>query len=275
MLPVIIQTTRYSDNQLHPTMKKIIPLLFLGLAALGLLLILNACDGSRDGDPSMNPQTGSGGSMARFAITGNTLYIVSNESLEVYDIKEGGSPVKATKKDLGVGIETIFPYQQNLFIGAMDGMYIYNNSSPNNPVLLSKFTHVLSCDPVVVQGKYAYVTLRAGVSCRPGGLFSSLDVVDISNPTQPARVNSQRLDSPYGLGVSGNKLFVCEGEKGFRVMDITDPKVPLFKHFYPEIPSYDVIVRNNHLIITGKKGLFQYKFDQSDSIEYLSQIPVL
>lgn len=213
--------------------------------------------------------------MARFAITDNTLYIVSKQSLEVYDIKDGSSPVKAVTKDLGVGIETIFPYQKNLFIGAADGMYIYNNTTPNAPVLMSKYTHVLSCDPVVVQGRYAYVTLRAGVNCRPGGSFSSLDVVDISDPTNPQMVGSQRMDSPYGLGVAGNKLFVCEGDKGFRLMDITDPKVPIQKQFFQQVPAYDVIVRNNQLLVTGKDGLYQYKYDESDSLEYLSKIPVL
>jgi hypothetical protein len=256
-------------------MKKLIPLLFLGLAALGLVLILNACNDNASASESVNPQTGAGGSLARFAITGNTLYIVSKQSLEVYDIREGGSPAKAATKNMGVGIETIFPYKQNLFIGAVDGMYIYNNNTPNNPVLMSKYTHVLSCDPVVVQEQYAYVTLRAGVNCRPGGSFSSLDVVDLSDPTKPVMVGSQRMDSPYGLGVSGNKLFVCEGEKGLRLMDITDRKAPVQKQFFEEIPSYDVIVRNNHLIITGNAGLFQYKFDDSDSIEFLSRIPVL
>lgn len=255
-------------------MKKLIPFLFLALAAAGLMLLLNSCDkGFNDSAPG--PQTGTGGSMARFAITGNTLYIVSKQSLEVYDINDGGNPSKAVTKNLGVGIETIFPYQKNLFIGAMDGMYIYNNATPDNPVLLSKYTHVLSCDPVVVQGKYAYVTLRAGVNCRPGGSFSSLDVVDISDPKNPLMVNSQRMDSPYGLGVSGNKLFVCEGDRGFRVMDITDPKVPVQKLFFQEVPAYDVIVENNQLIVTGKEGLYQYKYDDSDSIEYLSKIPVL
>lgn len=255
-------------------MKKLIPFLFLGLALAGLMLILNSCSDS-SGDLAPGPQTGAGGSMARFAITDNTLYIVSKQSLEVYDIKDGSSPVKAVTKDLGVGIETIFPYQKNLFIGAADGMYIYNNTTPNAPVLMSKYTHVLSCDPVVVQGRYAYVTLRAGVNCRPGGSFSSLDVVDISDPTNPQMVGSQRMDSPYGLGVAGNKLFVCEGDKGFRLMDITDPKVPIQKQFFQQVPAYDVIVRNNQLLVTGKDGLYQYKYDESDSLEYLSKIPVL
>lgn len=256
-------------------MKKLMPFLFLGLAAIGLLLLLNSCESNTDGDPSLNPQGGTGGSMARFAITGNTLYIVSRQSLEVYDITDGGNPSKSARRDIGVGIETIFPYQQNLFIGAADGMYIFNNATPNNPVYLSKYTHVLSCDPVVVQGKYAYVTLRAGVNCRPGVSVSSLDVIDISDPTRPQQVSSRRMEMPFGLGVSGNKLFVCEGDKGLRIMDISNPAEPAYKTFFQEIPAYDVIVRNNHLIVTGNKGLFQYKYDDSDSIQFLSKIPVL
>lgn len=254
-------------------MKKLIPFLFFGLAVIGLCIILTSCQEGKES--SVNPQTGSGGSMARFAITGNTLYIVSKQSLEVYNITDGANPVKTVRKDMNVGIETIFPYRNHLFIGANDGMYIYNNSNPANPAYLSKFTHIQSCDPVVVQDQYAYVTLRSGVACRRGNSLSSLDVVDVSNPSNPQLVNSQPMSSPYGLGVSGNKLFVCEGEKGLRVMDISNPIKPVEKQFHRDLPAYDVIVRPNHLIVTGQKGLFQYKYDQEDKFELLSKIPVL
>jgi hypothetical protein len=254
-------------------MKKIIPFLFVGLAILGLCMILTSCN---EGDKSqVTPQTGTGGSMARFAITGNTLYIVSKQSLDVYNITEGGNPVKSARKEMNVGIETIFPYKNNLFIGANDGMYIYSNANPANPTLLTKFTHIQSCDPVVVQDQYAYVTLRSGVACRQGNSTSSLDVVDVSNISSPRLVHTQAMSSPFGLGVSGNKLFVCEGSLGLRVMDISNPASPVQKHLFDEIPSYDVIVRPNHLIVTGEKGLFQYKYDETDQYELLSKIPVL
>jgi hypothetical protein len=255
-------------------MKKFAPYIFLGLVILGLFLILTSCDDGRS-DSTLNPQTGAGGSMARFAITGNTLYIVSKQSLEVYNIEDGANPVKAIKKDMSVGIETIFPYRDNLYIGAMDGMYIFDNTNPRDPKLQSKFTHIQSCDPVVVQGKYAYVTLRNGVACRPQNTMSSLDVVDVSNPSQPSLLHTQRMTSPYGLAVSGNKLFVCEGAVGLTVLDISNPAQPVFKRTFGELPAYDVIARNNHLIITGEKGLFQYKFDEADHVEFLSKIPVL
>ena len=255
-------------------MKKFAPFIFFGLVILGLLLILNSCDDGRN-DSALNPQTGAGGSMARFAITGNTLYIVSKQALEVYDIGDGGNPVKTVQKDMGVGIETIFPYRDNLYVGAMDGMYIYDNSTPKDPKLLTKYQHIQSCDPVVVQGKYAYVTLRSGVACRLGNTPSSLDVVDVTNPAQPQMVHTQRMTSPYGLGISGNKLFVCEGALGLTLFDITNPAVPVFKQTFAELPAYDVIARGKHLIVTGEKGLFQFRYDDADKIEFLSKIPVL
>lgn len=254
-------------------MKKLTLFFFIFLAVSGLIILLNSCD--NNSDSAVNPQTGVGGSMARFAITGNTLYIVSKQSLEVYNIADAGNPVKAITKDMNVGIETIFPYKNHLFIGASDGMYIYNNITPDSPSLLTKYTHIQSCDPVVVQGNYAYVTLRGEVVCRNRTTQSTLDVVDVSNPADPQLVNSQSMESPYGLGVSGNKLFVCEGDNGFKVLDISNPQMPVLEHHFPDIASYDVIVKNNRLIITGAKGLFQYQYDDEDNVELLSKIPVL
>lgn len=252
---------------------KTLPGIFKFSVILSFVLFLFAgCDSQKN--DSLSPQNGTGGSMARFAITGNTLYIVSRQSLEVYDITDGASPVKSSRKDIGIGIETIFPYQNYLFVGGSNGMYIFDNKTPGNPSLLSTYTHIQSCDPVVAQGKYAYVTLRNGTTCRRFASQSSLDVVDISNPALPKMVHSQPMDAPYGLGVSGNKLFVCEGDKGLKMMDISKPDVPVQKHYYTDVPSYDVIALENRLIVTGKNGLFQYSYADNDSLQLLSKIEV-
>jgi hypothetical protein len=254
-------------------MKKISVKILPGCILCVLLFWATGCDNAKS-DSAFSPQAGAGGSMARFAITGNTLYIVSKQSLEVFDITDGSSPVKSATRNIGVGIETIFPYQKNLFIGASNGMYIFDNSDPSNPRQLSQYSHIQSCDPVVVQGNYAYVTLRSGSACRLGAGQSSLDVIDVSNPGLPMLLNSQPMDSPYGLGVTGNKLFVCEGDNGLKVMDISDPKTPVFKTQFKDLPSYDVIALENRLIVTGKNGLFQYSLTADDKIELLSKIAV-
>lgn len=249
---------------------KIRLIVFAGLFSSGL----TGCQSDKSGD-SIGPQQGTGGSMARFAITGNTLYIAGSKTLEIFDISTPDKPVRQGSKKLGFGIETLFPYRSNLFVGANDGMYIFDNSNPGNPSLLSKYTHVMSCDPVVVQNQYAYVTLRGGGTCRLNDTQSTLDVVDVSDPQRPARIHSQILNSPYGLGVSGNKLFVCEGENGFKVFDLTDPRQPgMIRHFH-DIPGYDVIVRpTGALILIGKLGLYQYSFSDGEELTLLSTIPV-
>ncbi len=49
-----------------------------------------------------------------------------------------------------------------MFLGSTNGMYIYDISAPDTPKYVSELQHVTSCDPVVVDDKYAYVTLRGG-----------------------------------------------------------------------------------------------------------------
>jgi len=236
------------------------------------LFVFQQCDSkSSEVSPST---TGIGGSLARFAIAGNSLYIATKHSLDVYDVSNPQSPIKIATNNLGVGIETIFPYQSYLFIGANDGMYIFDNKILFSPKLITKYTHVMSCDPVVVQGSYAYVTLRSGTNCRFGGGGSSLDVVDISNINAPKLIHSQALNSPYGLGVDDDKLFVCEGENGLKIFDITDPKKPVLKKTLADVLSYDVIPNQKILIITGEKGISQYRYDSNETFEFLSKIVI-
>jgi hypothetical protein len=232
------------------------------------------CSTEKSADVSPNGQTGTGGSMARFAIVGNALYCVLTDKLQVYDISSPANPVAKNPVSLNVGLETIFPYKTNLFIGANDGMYIFDNQQPETPTLLTKYTHVQSCDPVVVQGNYAYVTLRGGAACRRFAMASSLDVVDISDLKSPRMVHTQNLQSPYGLGVDGSQLFVCEGNNGLKIFDISQPTQPKLQQTLGDVKSFDVIPLNKVLLVTGDGGFLQYSYGNDGKMELLSKIPV-
>lgn len=218
----------------------------------------------KDMSSAVNPKNGESGSLARFTLAGNTLYIVDHKSLSYYDLSNPADPKPGGKTDIGVGIETIFPYGNHLFIGAKDGMYIFDKADPLKPVQVGTFMHIQSCDPVVVQDRYAYVTLRGGSECRSGNSLSTLDVVDISELTSPRLVRSHTLSSPFGLGVYGKKLFVCEGDAGLKEFNLEAPDNPILKETHTDIPAYDVIIRNDHqLILTGKKGLYQFTYQEN------------
>lgn len=244
----------------------------LGIALLWSLVL--ACASDKSADISPNGQTGTGGSMARFAIVGNALYCVLPNQLQVYDISTPTNPVKQDVVELNMGLETIFPYKNNLFIGANDGMYIFDNQQPSKPTLLSQYRHVQSCDPVVVQGNYAYVTLRAGVDCRRFTSTSSLDVIDIKDLKNPQLVYTQTMQTPYGLGVIENQLFVCEGNNGLKVFDIQDPTKPTLKYTLSDVKSFDVIPLPKTLLVTGDGGLLQYSYQNEGKLELISKIEV-
>ncbi len=119
--------------------------------------------------------TGISGSMARFTLLNNYLYTVTDNALNVFNISEPQNPVFTTKINIGWGIETIYPFKTNLFIGSTTGMFVYSASNPAQPALLGNFSHARRCDPVIADDSYAYVTLRGGGTC--GGASNELDVM--------------------------------------------------------------------------------------------------
>jgi hypothetical protein len=202
--------------------------------------------------------TGTGGSMARFTIVDPYLYALHDSYIQLVRIDDPVNPSLWSKVDVGWGIETIFPYGNYLFIGSTTGMFIYDNTDPENPTKLSVFAHVTSCDPVVTQGDYAYVTLRAGSFC--GGGVNRLDILDITDLTNPLLVESYAMQGPFGLGIDGATLFVCDGVAGLKVYDVTDPMNIDLMAFETNNETYDVILIPPLAIVVGPDGLDQYDY---------------
>ncbi|MGK7395630.1 MAG: LVIVD repeat-containing protein [Candidatus Cyclobacteriaceae bacterium M3_2C_046] len=254
-------------------MKKIILNILAGFA------LWSGMHGCAENDAMvLQDSNGTGGSMARFTIANDYLYVVDHTSLKYFDISNALSPDFRGDIRIDQGIETVFPYQGNLFIGGRNGMYIFNISNPDKPIQLSSYSHLTSCDPVVVQEDFAYVTLRVGSECRWGANGSSaLDVLDISNLEQPNLLTSFPLDEPYGLGVSDSLLFVCQGNQGLNLFSLKDPANPIFRRQISSSFSYDVIPlkKQKILILTGNDGIEQYNYKDPDSIYMLSRIPVI
>ena len=204
---------------------------------------------------------GQGGSLARFMIVGDFFYAVDSHSINVFDISDLANPADMEDVYAGFDIETIFNRGDHLFLGSRSGMYIYDISSPAQPAFVSEFQHGTACDPVVVDGDYAYVTLRGGNGC--GAVESGLFVIDIADLTQPALLESYPMQEPYGLGVKGDRLFVCDGSFGLKVFDKTNtPDLVPVQHF-EGITTFDVIPLEQHLLMIGEGVLYQYSYDEN------------
>ncbi len=236
-----------------------------------------AADGSFNktattGSGSNSMSVGIGGSMARFTIYDNYLYTVDYNSLKTFDIDELSSPLLVGNQSIGWGVETVFLYEKKLFFGTQTGMIIYDIANPFAPAYISSYSHFRSCDPVVVEGNYAYVTLRAGNLC--GEATSQLDVINISNITSPLHEQSYPMQEPYGLGIDNSTLFVCDGEAGLKVYNASNPKNLIKITGFPDVNAFDVIPFNGVLMMIGKDGLYQYDYSGPSNMNLLSYIPI-
>jgi len=231
------------------------------------------------GSLDLGGANGKGGSMARFAIKGDILYTVSTDSLKLFNIEDAANPKYAPERDLRIGfdIETIFPMDTLLFIGSRRGMYVYDITEPRFPLLLSEVQHIRSCDPVVAQGNYAYVTLNTNFNSCGRAPNNVLNIYDISNLTNPILKKTVSLNGPTGLGVDGSKLFVCD--RGLKVFNISDPINIRQIDDLADIDevdvrsAYDVIPVDGLLILVAKEGLFQFDYT-GDRLRFVSKIEI-
>ncbi len=240
------------------------------------ILLMSSNSASFDGKAAVAPNsnsTGIGGSMARFTIASNHLYALDDSKLDIVDVTNAASPKAKSEITLGWWPETLFPHGNTLFIGTRSGMYIYDISTPASPNQLSTFEHIVSCDPVVVEGHYAYVTLYDG-GC---GNLNQLEVVDISNLSAPTLTKTYPFTNPHGLGIDNGILFICDGADGLKIFDASDVNTITDKPLahYPGINALDIIPFNNVAMMIGADGLYQYDYSDVKNIKLLSKIAIV
>ncbi|WP_114748996.1 LVIVD repeat-containing protein [Pleomorphovibrio marinus] len=228
--------------------------------------------GAQSASASAAQSYGQGGSMARFTLLNGHLYTVDDHKLRVFDVMNPVDPNYLKEISLGWGIETIFPYKNNLFIGSMTGMFIFDASSPANPSLMSSYQHVTACDPVVVNDTHAFVTLRSGVMCRFG--VDELHILDITNLHVPKLLKAYPMDNPHGLGLSGEHLYIAEGKHGLKSFSVADVMSLKAVEHLKDLRSVDIIPGPKSLIVIGPDGVCQFDYQDPGKLSELSCISI-
>ncbi len=252
-------------------MKKLITILSV------ITVFFSACD--KDSSTSANKTTGAtsgsgttgqGGSLARFTIANDYLYVVDDQKLYTYSLATSANPQLKGNINVGFNVETIYSFKDKLFIGSSSAMYIYSLADPAHPAKLAQATHVRACDPVVANDSLAYVTVRSSSRC--GGNMSALIVYDVKYILQPIQRNAVPMTSPWGLGMKGNRLYVCNGENGMNIYDITDPIYPkLLKQLAGET-FYDVIIADDLMVCMIQGGTALYTLGANDDVNLMAKI---
>ncbi len=240
------------------------------ILTLSVSFLMLGCGGSNSSSSSSSSSTaGQGGSMARFAMSGDYLYTINQQEMNVLNLSNPIKPKQLNKIRVPFDVETLFAYKNSLYVGSNSGMYIYDISNPIQPIKISNFTHAQSCDPVVVADDIAYVTLNSSASCWQKTGINRLEMIDVSNPSNPRFIKAVDMWEPKGLGVDGNNLFICDGSNGLKVYDINKTKSESnnllnvtisLKDTQSDIDCYDLIAKNKNLVISNHQDIRQFDY---------------
>jgi hypothetical protein len=223
-----------------------------------------------DGIPKAASAPGVAGSMAGMVLINNYLYAISEmHSLGIVDVSNASIPELDSSFFAGFDLQTIYPFEDKLFLGSAIGMFMYDVSDPQRPVSIGEFTHGTACDPVIADGNYAYVTLHAGTDC--GGDANELDVINIQDIANSELVKTYNLTKPTGLCKDGNLLFVCDGTN-VKVYNAANPADLKLLQLIESNDPYDAIAANKKLLVVAADGLYQYDYSNTGSIRLLSFI---
>lgn len=212
------------------------------------------------------------GTLNRLAFDDNYLYVVGRKDIYTFG-DNGGSLSKVDEKEIGEELETIYTKGDKIYVGTTSEMIILSKTS--SPQKISSYEHRVSCDPVLPHGNIAYLTLRS-VNTGCNGDVNVLDVIDITDANNPVQIDEVALNSPYGMAIMDNYLFVAEGNNGISILDITNPAEPQLLTTNANIKVFDVLkhpTASHTILTTGDFGLKQYSFNSSNnSLQELSEI---
>ena len=255
-------------------MKILSTFLYTLFIAATFSMIFTAC--ASDAESGAPVDSGVGGSLARFTIVGNYLYAVDYTKLKVFNLDNPARLTLVGEQVIGETIETIFPFNNLLFIGSAQSSYIYRIGEKGMPEFVSEYDHsfIESCDPIVANETHAYVTLRSGGNCRVGMSNNELHILSLADINKPELLAVHPMTHPLGLGIDGNLLFLCDDADGLKFFDVSDPENIKMVYHFQELVAYDVLVLDGLLIVVGPDNLYQLDYSDLENIRILSQIPI-
>ena len=244
-----------------------------------MLFLMFSCD--KNDLENTSSSNGISGSITRFAVSGQYMYVLNQHEVQTYDISDSDNPVLIHHLAADYGLETIHIYDNTIFLGSTTALYILDiQTNPAAPALLSKTFPDIQvgpshCDPVVAKGNYVYSTIKITANvCGNIASESALVVYDVTDLSAPEVVNSYLLSEPNGLGYQDDYLFICdEGSDKIEVFDITKPAQPELTGLSISITDpVDLIIDRGKMIVSTKTDFLIFDISDVQHIQKLGKI---
>jgi len=221
------------------------------------------------GDQSFG-EVSTAGSMTRFLPIDRYLYTINSNELVLFSIGDDYRPSRFARLDTSTQAETLFQRNEILFVGSTTGMLMYDVSTPSNPEYINSIEHFRSCDPVVADASYAYVTLRGGTNCFTE--TNELQIIDIRDAQNLEVVSRQVLFNPHGLAIYQDHLLVCDGSAGLKIFNVTDRENPEIVNTEAIPYAYDIIVDFPSAVVVGEGVIYQYDLSELPAITKTAEL---
>ncbi|MFH1232714.1 MAG: hypothetical protein V1651_02505 [Patescibacteria group bacterium] len=239
-------------------MSKKFLVLFVSLFAISLMSFLGSVNAGSV-EASIKPILVGSYKTPNFAngvyISGNYAYVASKEAgLQIIDISNPKLPIfvgsyNASLSDANsVYVSGSYAYVAN----GIQGLQIIDVSNPKIPMLIGNLNTLGYIYNIYVSGNYAYAS-------NPNFDFK---IIDISNPKFPILISSYILNpysdyhndnyDHYEIYFSGNYAYVVSKKAGLRIIDISNPTLPILVSTYNVAGGASKIyVSGNYAYIAG------------------------
>lgn len=219
------------------------------------------------------------GSYANMLVIDNHMYVINKENLQTFSLEDPKAPKMLDEQFLGFNIESLLHHKGSLFIGSPQAMYIYEIQDDGIPQGQSVTSYsdfgadFCQRDPIAVTDKYAFASLSSIEigQCREVDR-NEIRVFDIEDIYNPVQVNSVPMDSPRGIALDKDVLFICEADKGLKVMDVSDPTSFKLLYHFDGFKTFDVIANDGLLVVVGPTKIYEYDYSDINDMKYLSEI---
>lgn len=188
-------------------------------------------------------------------IDGNYAYILGSYSLYIVDILDLSNPVVlGSYQPQTPIIKAVIQFPYIFLATGAGGLQVIDVSDPTTlekvGVYDSTMTKLdIAVRNIAVSGEYAYITLNDSAN------YHYVDILNISNPTEPMKVGSIRVNLAGNIVSKGPCVFVTNGH-GLQILDASVPSSPTI------ITSYDTLnfaqgleVEGNHVYINDLFGV--------------------
>ena len=219
------------------------------------------------------------GSYANMLVVDNFMYVINNQRLKTFSLEDSSNPELLSDYQVGFEIESLLHYKGNLFIGSALAMYIYEIDEKGIPNRTSVTEYQLfgddfcATDPIAANDNNAFASLATSAlgNCARVDV-NEIQVFDIQDLSNPQVIASASMDSPRGIALDGNYLFVTEAELGLKVLDVSNPSNPVQMYHFDGFKAFDVIANDGLLVVVGPDKIYEYDYSNIENMTYLSEL---